>query len=135
VKIVVDTNILLVSISRFSPYHWLFETIIEGKITLCISNEILFEYEEIISKKFNRDVANFVIETIMNLPNIDIISQYFRWQLIQQDPDDNKFVDCAITSGADYIITHDKHFHELNSVDFPKVNILSLKEFEQLLTM
>jgi len=39
-----------------------------------------------------------------------------------QRPDDNKFVDCYIASGAHYLITHDSHFSILKSVAFPKVN-------------
>lgn len=45
-KIVLDTNSLLVSIPKKSPYRPIFDAIIEGKLTLLISNEILMEYVE-----------------------------------------------------------------------------------------
>ena len=53
--------------------------------------------------------------------------------MITNDADDNKFVDCAIAANADYIVTNDKHFQILQTVDFPKVNIISVEEFRNLL--
>lgn len=45
------------------------------------------------------------------------------------NPDDNKFVDCAITAGATYIVSNDRHFSELQHYDFPKVDVRTLTEF------
>jgi uncharacterized protein len=50
-KVVIDTNILLVAISRRSPYYWIFGDLIKGDYTLCVTTEILLEYEEIIGKE------------------------------------------------------------------------------------
>ena len=41
----------------------------------------------------------------------------------------NKFVDCAITAGATYIVSNDRHFSELQHYDFPKVDVRTLAEF------
>lgn len=49
----------------------------------------------------------------------------YRFNLITTDPDDNKFVDCAIT----YIVSNDRHFEELKKYDFPKVDVRKLSEF------
>ena len=46
------------------------------------------------------------------------------------DPDDNKFVDIAISSNSTYLVTNDHHFDVLKQLDFPSVNIVSLKEFQ-----
>ena len=46
-RLVLDTNILIAIISRKSPFRWLFDAIIEGKVGLCVSTDILFEYREI----------------------------------------------------------------------------------------
>ncbi len=48
IKIVLDTNILIAIIGTKSPFRWIFDKIIAGKFILCISNEILFEYQEIL---------------------------------------------------------------------------------------
>ena len=47
----------------------------------------------------------------------------------------NKFVDCAIASGADYIVTNDAHYRILEQISFPKVGTLSIKDFCELLYM
>lgn len=58
---------------------------------------------------------------------------YFNWLLIQNDNDDNKFVDAYIAGQAEYIITNDKHFHELSKIEFPKVSCIKLKDFMNLI--
>lgn len=63
------------------------------------------------------------------LPNVFYSRVFFRWNLIA-DPDDNKFVDCYVASGATYLITHDSHFSILKTVAFPKVNVVSIEEFK-----
>lgn len=50
-RVVVDTNVLWVSISRRSQSNWIFKAILEGTLTLCVTTDILEEYAEIISMK------------------------------------------------------------------------------------
>ena len=129
-NIVLDTNVLLVSISEFSKYHWLFRYLIDKQFNLHITNEILTEYEEIIGKKLNVEAANSVIRSLMELENVFPTSIYFKYNVISQDPDDNKFVDCAIASNCDFLVTNDKHFNVLKGIDFPKINVVNLEEFK-----
>ncbi len=133
-RIILDTNIFLVSISTKSQYHWLFKSLLNGDYNLYITNEILTEYEEIISNKFNINVAKDVVKMLMILPNVYKSEIYYKWRLIQEDADDNKFSDCYISSDADYLITHDKHFSILKEIDFPKVNLLKIEEFQSILS-
>ena len=72
--------------------------LIEGNYEIAYSTEILFEYQEIISNQSSAVVANKILEMIINLPNAIPIEPYFKFNLIQTDPDDNKFVDCAMSS-------------------------------------
>lgn len=69
------------------------------------------------------------MELLDNLPNIEHITNYYRWELIEQDYDDNKFVDCAIACNAQYLATNDKHFNVLQGIEFPKVNVITVDEF------
>lgn len=48
---------------------------------------------------------------------------------MENDPDDNKLVDCAISAGVRYIVTNDKHFDILRRVQFPTVEVVSALEF------
>ena len=47
--------------------------------------------------------------------------------------DDNKFVDCAVVANATCIVTEDKHFKELEFVDFPKVEVIGIDLFLNIL--
>jgi putative PIN family toxin of toxin-antitoxin system len=130
-KIVLDTNILIAIIGKKSPFRWIFDCLIEGKIILCVSNEILFEYQEILTKKTSAEVAENVVNFITVNPFTEKTEIFFNFGLIADDADDNKFVDCAIASNAICLVSNDKHFQLLKTIDFPKVTILELQEFEE----
>lgn len=132
-KIVLDTNLLLVSISRRSETHLIFEALISGVYELCVSTEILLEYEEILARKMGHEFASEVLDLLLDLPNLRRVERYFEWNLLD-DLDDNKFVDCAIAVGAHYLVSEDKDFRRLNEISFPKVSLLRKDEFLTLLT-
>ena len=66
-KVVLDTNALLVSIPRKSSYRPIFDGLLKNKFHLLVSNEILSEYEEIISAKTNQIVSSNIIELLLSL--------------------------------------------------------------------
>lgn len=131
-KTVIDTNVLVSALSSKSIYHWLIELLLEEKFDLYITDEILFEYEEVLKAKYSELVATNFLTALKELPNVYFAHVYFRWNLIS-DPDDNKFVDCYVAAGANYLISHDSHFSILKKTAFPKVNIIRLQEFEDIL--
>lgn len=90
------------------------------------------EYEEIIGRHMNVGAAEDVMRTLEGLSNVHFTQIYFNWQLIKEDPDDDKFVDCAFVGNVDYLITEDKHFNALSEIEFPKINIIRLKDFQKL---
>jgi putative PIN family toxin of toxin-antitoxin system len=132
-KVVLDTNILLVSISSKSKYHWIFSNLLDGKYELYITNEILLEYEEIIASKYSEDVAKNVIRTLLHLENVLLMTPFFKWNLIVNDKDDNKFVDCYLISNGNVLVSNDKHFECLKEIDFPKVNVIRIDDFRDIL--
>lgn len=77
--------------------------------------------------------CKYVIELIINNPYTRFITPYFQFNLITADLDDNKFVDCAISANAKYIVTEDHHFDVLKRCDFPKVDIIRLEAFLDLI--
>jgi predicted nucleic acid-binding protein len=87
------------------------------------------EYEEVISQKTSSFFADIIIKALLNRRNLVRVSPTWRFQLITQDPDDNKFVDCAISGQAEILVSNDKHFNILNEIDFPAVTILRLQDF------
>ena len=131
-RIVLDTNCLLQSLPSNSPYHKIWTSILSGDIQLCVNTEILNEYEEILSNKTTKEIAHNVVEAIARLSTTYFQNSYYHFGLIKEDPDDNKFVDCAIAADAELIVTNDKHFDALKTVSWPKLTIIKLKEFAAL---
>ncbi len=127
-KYVIDTNVFIESISPKSQYHLIFTSLINGKFELCISNEILLEYEEIISVKYSSQHLESFMAFISFSPHVLYYQPSYRFNLIETDPDDNKFVDCAICSNADAIVTSDKHFNILKRIEYPKIIVMTPKE-------
>lgn len=131
--IVLDTNCLLQCLSRRNSYYDVWEAFVLGKYTLCVSTEILEEYEEIISSHMSPVAAKLAIEMILRARNVLRVDAQFRFHLITADEDDNKFVDCAIVANAEYIVSNDKHFNALASIPFPHVEVRTLSEFQKAL--
>lgn len=132
-KVVLDTNSLLVSIGKKSKYRLIFDKFISGEVTLLISNDTLSEYIEIIEQKTNKVVADNISDLLMSSPDVEKIEIYFKWLMIEKDADDNKFVDCALNGQADYLVTDDKYFNLLRTVGFPPIKVVRTKEFTDIL--
>ena len=114
------------SIPRKSPYHQILLDFLAGKYLLCISNEVVLEYEEILTRKVGSFVANNIINAILASSNTVFINPQKRYQLIKSDPDDNKFVDCAISANAKYIVSQDHHYDVIRfnpEFDFTAIDI------------
>lgn len=132
-RIVLDTNCLIQSIGRYSEFRSVWDSVLQGENTLCITNEILEEYSEILHRFFKPPFAELVIITILKSPFVERITPYYHFNFITADPDDNKFVDCAIAANARYIVTNDHHYDVLRQIKFPVVDVLALRDFLNLL--
>lgn len=133
-RIVLDTNVLLVSFSDKSKFHKIIQNLTLGNFVLLLSNDIFFEYYEVILRYYGEAVSLRFLEFIFNINFVEYISIYYKLNLISPDPDDNKFVDCAFAGNADYLVTDDSHFQELKKIDFPKINTISTEDFLKLLS-
>lgn len=128
-RIVLDTNSLIQCVAYNSVYRRVWLSVLNGQNILCVSNEILFEYEEILGRFFNPQFAETVINAILESKHVVRVNPTYRFNLITADPDDNKFVDCAIRANARYIVTNDHHYGILRQIDFPKVGVIRLMDF------
>lgn len=132
-RVVIDCNIFVMSLTSRSPYHIIYKLLLQQKYTLILSHDILLEYEEVIQKKYNVSTAYTLISLIKELPNVHFQTTYYKWRLISTDEDDNKYADCAIAGAANYLVTQDKHFAILRDVKFPKINVIGIDEFAFIL--
>ena len=132
-KVVLDTNALLRTISRNSIHKHVLDKLLNNQFDLFVTTEILLEYEEKIVQIFNQQTAELILGTLSLLGNVFTTNIFYNLNLISSDLDDNKFVDCAFAANTNFLVTDDKHYEILKSVGFPKINTLSLAEFSALL--
>lgn len=132
-RIVLDTNCLIASLSRTSRSYSVWRALHDGRFVLCVTNEILMEYQEMIGRKTTPEIAENVVQYITNSDFVEFVTPYYHFDLIKADHDDNKFVDCAIAANATYIVSDDKHFNPLRNIGFPKLFVLKLMEFVERL--
>lgn len=128
-----DTNCLIQIVSPRSKYHSLWMSFVRGEYELCVSNEIVDEYLEILQKLTSVEVAEYIMKTIINSPFVVFIDPFYKFDLIQADKDDNKFVDCAIAAQARCIISNDHHYDILSTIPFPHVEVIKLTDFMEIL--
>jgi len=128
-KLVLDTNCLIQVIPPRSRYHCIWQSFVHGDNTLCVSNEILEEYAEILQRLTDAETSELVLSTILNSPFVRFVTPYYKFNLIEADPDDNKFVDCALAAGARFLISNDHHYDILKRIEYPKVDVLTITEF------
>ncbi len=130
-----DTNVFLQMFGRKQPFYPIFRELLDGRLILAISTEILLEYEEITLNLSGaerwRDVLAFLDLATQLHGNIRQIEPHYRFGVMVTDPDDNKFCDCAIAAEADFIVTEDAHFDVLKSVGY-KPRPLTPNEFIRL---
>jgi len=132
-KIVLDTNCLIVCLSASSPYYSVWKAFRGMQISLCYTTDIIYEYCEILLRFYSYQYMNDVINELLLSPNVVKTNNYYRWNLITADPDDNKFVDCALNAGAEYLVTNDHHFNVLKNLIFPPIKVIDIETFKSLL--
>lgn len=130
-RIVIDSNALIQILGAHSKYNILWSRFMERRFIICVSSDIMFEYEEMLKQKSSSFVAEMFMKVMSLAPNIIQKDPFYRYGLISSDPDDNKFVDCAIAAGAKFIVSDDHHFDVLAQIPFPKVEVCKLEEFYQ----
>lgn len=132
-KIVLDSNVLLVCIGKRSPFRPIWNGFLNKKFHLVITASILLEYEEILQTKSATGVSDLVIKIFKESPNVDFINTYYHWSLIEEDGDDNKFCDAAIAGQVDFLVTNDKHFEILKHIPFPFIKTITAEDFLKII--
>jgi uncharacterized protein len=129
VKVILDTNILMVIAPQPSAYHWVFEALRAGDFSVVVSTDMLEEYAEKLGDWYGQAFADAVLNELMTLPNVVETSPAFFYPLITPDPDDNKFTDAYLAGNANLLVSNDGHFKALFNYTFPVVNWIHFADF------
>ena len=127
IKVVLDTNILLSStLWNNSEAQKLLFKLIRKNVQIYSSVEILSEYQEVLKKDFDYSdkEISYIVEKIFTFTTL--IKPKKRVDVVKDDPDDNKIIECAIESSSKNIITYDKHL--LNIGEYEGIKIIKPKE-------
>jgi putative PIN family toxin of toxin-antitoxin system len=121
-RVCIDTNTLLRLFGTRDALAEIKEALLAGKLELAVSDEILLEYEEIVTRLCGPARWGSIRALLERLQgfhgNVIHTDPHFRFHVITADPDDNKFTDCAIVADADFVITDDRHFAPLDSAGY-----------------
>ena len=90
-----------------------------------------YAYQEILTEKTHQEIAQNITDFLLIHPYVSLVDIYYKWKLISMDEDDNKFIDCAVSSDAYCIVSNDAHLQEAKKSEFPIVQVLTLMEFEK----
>ncbi len=126
-KVVFDTNILVSALAfPGGRADIAFRRIIEERDQLLLSKPILDELLGILARKFSRD-AEELAHVAVFLSDLSVVVKPRRKLAVLADEPDNRILECAVTGGADAIVTGDKALLALKN--FRKVKLLSLRDY------
>ena len=124
----IDTNIFASSFFGGNPRK-IIDLWKKGNISLCLSRDILDEYVDVLQRVGLKDENE--IEELLSLFakgfNILFTTKTPEIKVVKDDPDDDKFVECAVALKAETIITGDKALIAMNK--YMEIKILSPQEF------
>ncbi len=128
IGIVLDTNVYISGILFGGNSRDILNKIIEGKITLYISDDIFGEIKDVLSRKkldFPPEIVHNIINEIESISELIYPTAFYN--IVEKDKDDNIIIDCAVEAKADFIVTGDKILQEIKS--FKGIEILSPRDF------
>lgn len=129
-KLVLDTNVLITTLNRKNPEFAIYTAFEQKSFDWIVSTEVLAEYEEKLADFYSETTANLVFDILCTATNVVFTEPFFRWGIIQEDPDDNKFADLAISASADGLLTFDRHYQIFKDLPFPKLTIIHPNDFK-----
>lgn len=131
-----DTNTVVQALAAHHPFHPILAAWVAGDLAWAVSTPILLEYEEVLTRLSGpirwRKLARLMDLAELTSGNLLRVTPSFHFQVVTADPDDNIFTDCAITAGADYLVTEDQHFAPLVGAGYKTRPILPLDFIAQL---
>lgn len=120
-EVCIDTNTLLQARKPSHRYFCILDAVVAGRMTWVVSNRVTSEYEEVTCRSAGAVAwqnLRLLMELIDRSGNLRWVSPHLQFHVINSDPDDNAFTDCAIAAHADYVITDDSHFTPLANAGY-----------------
>jgi putative PIN family toxin of toxin-antitoxin system len=121
-KVVPDTNILISAFISEGPEYEIIKLAKLGKMHLIVSHDLLWEFEEVLSRPkfgFTSEQVKCALTEIEKISEIVEIENEL--EVVKEDPDDNKIVETAVKGKADYLVSGDNHLLKLKNYENIKI--------------
>ena len=134
-KVVLDTNILVSALLFKGELEGVVDCWKNGRIIPVLSKKTFAEFKTVLEyPKFSlsRQDIQMIIEQEV-LPYFEIVEVSNKTENVCRDPDDDKFIDCAISASAKFIVTGDRDFLDIGG--FKSVRIINASTLLKMLSM
>lgn len=132
IRVVLDTNIIVSALLFKGELSKIVDLWKKGKIIPSISRETFEELKDVLEyPKFS--LSNIELKTLVEeeiLPFFEVVEIKDKVSGICRDPHDDKFISCAISSSADFIVSGDKDLCRLGK--FKSIRIMNVKDFMKM---
>lgn len=127
-RIVLDTNVFISGVFFDGPPHSILEAWRDGRVQLCISPEIFEEYSAVAERLADRFPPVNLGEILLLLAvEAEFHEAAPLAEPVCEDPDDDKFLACAITAGCSVIVSGDKDL--LDASGYRDIDVLRPRRF------
>jgi hypothetical protein len=124
----VDTNVFISSFFGGNPRK-VIDLWKSGEITLCLSKPIVDEYIEVLRRLELQDEKE--LEELIGLFahgfHLVYTAKTPELHVVEEDPDDDKFIECAVALKAKFVITGDSAVRKIRN--YMNIKIVSPREF------
>ena len=129
-RIVVDTNVLISGAFFSGTPSKMIDKCLDGEFQLVLSFEILDEYRRV-GEAFSRQRPNKDFDRLLTLliTNAMVVQSCTLEEPVCRDPDDDKFIACAIATETNVIVSGDKDL--LSVSGYADITVVRPKEFEE----
>ena len=111
-RVVLDTNIVFEGLTRRGGAAGvLVDAWLAGRIYVCVSSAVVYEYVDVLSRKLSKARWERVKPVLaVLLTRAHFVALYYRWRPISPDPGDDRVIDCAMNAGATVVTANLRHF-------------------------
>jgi len=127
-RVILDTNVLISAILFGGKPRRILEKAIRGEIRLCLSEPMLEELKGVLQRSkfdYSPEMIQIILTELMSIS--DFVNPSETINIVAEDPEDNRILECAVAANADYVITGDSHLLKLNK--YLNIDILNVAVF------
>ena len=129
--VVLDTNILILSIFWEGRAYDVVKTALDGKIKVFISMDTINELKRVLTRDFSLKAQEIddIVHAVLSFSSL--IEPQEKIEIVEDDPEDNRIIECGTACSARFIVTQDKHLLKLG--EFRDMRIINPSEFMSII--